>query len=222
MLLVLAATKIEMAAYCSSAIKDDHVKTAVCGVGPVESAVRTMEMLTRYNGQIRYVLNFGIGGAYLSESGEPLADLLDIVIAESEVLGDYGICYGTRIESFSEPELTEKTAFEMSSELNSYIGEGLIEQGIRVFRGKFVTVNAASGSTKRGLYLHKKFDATCENMEGAAIARCCDMFSIPMVELRSVSNFVEDRPGEPWKLKEACARSGTSAALVADRIKELL
>ena len=222
MLLVLAATKIEMAAYNSSAILDDHVMTAVCGVGPVEAAVRTMDILNRYSGQIRYVLNFGIGGAYLSESGEPFADLLDVVIAESDVLGDYGICFGTRIESFSESELSEKTAFAMSGKLNRYVGEGLTEQGIRVLSGKFVTVNAASGSTKRGIYLQKKFRATCENMEGAAIARCCDLFSIPMVELRAVSNFVEDRPGVPWKLKEACARSGTCAAIVAERLKELL
>ena len=222
MLLVLAATKIEMAAFNSAAIIDDQVLTAVCGVGPVESAVRTMETLYRYSGQIRYVLNFGIGGAYLSESERPLADLLDVVLADSDVLGDYGICYGTRIDSFSESELSEKTAFEMNSKLNRYVGEGLLKQGIRALKGHFVTVNGASGTTKRGIYLQKKFSATCENMEGAAIARCCDMFSIPMVELRTISNFVEDRPGVPWKLKEACAQSGSSAAIVAERIKELL
>ena len=93
---------------------------------------------------------------------------------------------------------------------------------LRVFSGPFVTVNGASGTAERGRFIKRRFKGICENMEGAAIARCCEMFALPMIEVRVVSNMVEDRPGEPWKLKEACSRSGYLASLIVHRLKDLL
>lgn len=223
MLLVLAATEFEMKDYISSAPKDnEQVLTEVCGVGPVEAAVRTMQILANHAERIKYVINFGIGGAYMEVRDTGRINVLDICLAEREVLGDYGVCFGNRVEPFTNPEVRSPIEFTMNDELLTCVRQELVDHNIDVFSGPFVTVNGASGSAERGRFLQKKYNAICENMEGAAIARCCEIFTLPMIELRAVSNMVEDRPGQPWKIMEASSRSGYVASCVVERLKGLI
>jgi len=58
----------------------------------------------------------------------------------------------------------------------------------------------------------------CENMEGAAVARVCREFGLPCLELRCVSNLVEDRDRSRWRLRDACAMAAEAAALVVAHI----
>ncbi len=223
MLLVLAATEIEMMSFTPFLPENDvRVMTAVCGVGPVEAAARVMRLLCNHAGEVQQVINFGIGGAYLSEPGEAGIDLLHVCVAESEVLGDYGVCYGNRVESFADPKMAGKTKFMLDNDLLSAARQKLTDAAIDFSSGSFVTVNGASGTADRGRFLKKKFNAICENMEGAAIARCCALYSLPMLEMRVISNMVEDRPGVPWEIKDACRRSGHVAALIVNALKERL
>jgi futalosine hydrolase len=53
-------------------------------------------------------------------------------------------------------------------------------------------------------------------MEGAAVARVCVQFGLPLLELRCISNLVEDRNLQNWQLKKASARCGEAAALVLE------
>jgi len=71
----------------------------------------------------------------------------------------------------------------------------------------FVTVNCCTGTILRGEFLQKKYDAGCENMEGAAVAMVCKNFNIPCVELRCVSNMVGDRDKSNWLLSEAIEKT---------------
>ncbi len=223
MLLVLAATEIEMMAFTSSVPKhDDRVMKAVCGIGPVEAAVRTMKVLGDHAGSIRQVVNFGIGGAYLPEAAGPEIEPLHVCLAESEVLGDYGVCFADRVESFADQGMTEKTTFTLDKSMFNTARQELLDSVIVFSSGTFVTVNGASGTAERGIFLKKKFNGICENMEGAAIARSCEIHALPMLEVRVISNMVEDRPGAPWRLEEACSRAGSIAAMLVDRLKERL
>ncbi len=223
MLLVLAATEIEMMAFTSSVPEnDDRVMTAVCGIGPVEAAVRTMKLLGDHADKIRHVVNFGIGGAYLPEAASPGIELLHVCLAESEVLGDYGVCFADRVDSFADREMTDNTRFTLDKNMLDTARQELLDRAIVFSCGVFVTVNGASGTAERGVFLRKKFNGICENMEGAAIARSCEMYALPMLEVRVISNKVEDRPGAPWRLEEACSRAGSIAAMLVDRLKERL
>jgi futalosine hydrolase len=40
-------------------------------------------------------------------------------------------------------------------------------------------------------------------MEGAAVAMVCNTFKVPCVELRCISNMVEDRDTANWMLEDA-------------------
>ena len=55
-------------------------------------------------------------------------------------------------------------------------------------------------------------------MEGAAAARVCAEHDVPLIEIRAVSNMVENRDPKKWKLSEACNRAGEAAALLLEEL----
>ncbi|MBI4710197.1 MAG: hypothetical protein HY759_03720 [Nitrospirae bacterium] len=73
----------------------------------------------------------------------------------------------------------------------------------KIKSGAFVTVSTSTGTNKRAKELEKRFNAICENMEGAAVAHVCAMYGIPMLEVRGISNIVEDRDRDKWDIKTA-------------------
>jgi futalosine hydrolase len=50
-------------------------------------------------------------------------------------------------------------------------------------------------------------------MEGAAVAQVCEQYQVPFLELRGVSNLVEDRDLSRWDLEGAAG--GVQQALMA-------
>jgi futalosine hydrolase len=189
-ILITAATDFELRAF-DQAGNAGHVLRLLTGIGPVETAYTLTAMLCRHSGQISAVINFGIAGAFPCSG----ASMLDICIAEQEVLGDLGLCLPEdRIERLSERGLTVKDTF--------------------------VTVSCASGTEDRARRLGRQFQGLCENMEGAAVARVCEAFQLPCLELRCVSNIAGERNRRRWRLHEACLKAGHAAAIAAAALKE--
>ena len=219
MYLVTAATRFEMEPF-RAACRQKGVHRLITGVGPVETAVRLMAWLHDFSGQCRGVLNFGAGGGYFDPGGKPAADLLDICLAEKEVFGDLGVYLDGRIERITGKGLEVPDSFVMDAEMLEVAARALRVRQIPFVRGNFVTVNCTSGTAVRGKALAKQHSAICENMEGAAVARVCREFNLPCLEVRCISNLVEDRDTSRWKLKDACRRSGEAAAAIIASLME--
>jgi futalosine hydrolase len=131
-------------------------------------------------------------------------------------LGDFGICYGDTVEPLRGESLPILDTFTLDSQLLAQ-AETLLSNGkVDYKRGPFVTVSCVSGSRQRGVLLARQHQALCENMEGAAVARVCQQFALPLLELRCISNLVEDRNLQNWQLKKACSRCGEVAALIVE------
>ncbi len=206
---------MEMRAFTRSCADAADFELLVTGVGLVETTFTLTSRLSRDPGNVQGIIHFGIAGAYL-RSEDDGAGMLDICLAEEEILGDLGICHQDRIESFIAPELGIRDRFFLDKRLLERATLFLQQNKIPYRPGRFVTVSCVSGTRKRGEMLADQFQALCENMEGAAVARVCVGFNLPCLELRCISNFVEDRNTGRWKLKEACRRAGEVAALVAE------
>ena len=69
--------------------------------------------------------------------------------------------------------------------------------------GPFVTVSQCSGVQGVGDALHARFNALCESMEGAAAAHICTLYNVPFLELRGISNLVENRQPARWDIPGA-------------------
>ncbi len=218
--LVIAATQFEMAAFNSVDIADkEHLQRLISGVGPLETGIALTRHLERHHKKIRSVVNFGIGGAYLSGRQEQLG-LLGVCLADREVFGDFGVCFDTRIEPFTEDDFPTRSVFQLDEALLRSARSALEENDLTPHIGTFVTVNCASGTRERGERLSASYGALCENMEGAAVARVCEEFGLPLVEVRAISNLVEDRPGSPWKTNQACERAALAAALILKKFQD--
>jgi futalosine hydrolase len=155
------------------------------------------------------VVNLGVAGGYILDEKGP--QLLDLYLAETETFGDLGICFPDRIEPLPE-DLTGTMRFRMDRELLTKACRICEVNAISVKIGNFVTVSGASATQARGEMLRSRFQAHCENMEGAAVARVCSEYSLPVLELRCISNLVEDRDLKRWRLQEACERAAWAAA----------
>ncbi|HHO47016.1 MAG TPA: futalosine hydrolase [Desulfobacteraceae bacterium] len=217
MVLVTAATDFEMQPF-ASACRLDGVSRLVTGIGPVETAVNLFSRLSCSDGEIGAVINFGVAGAYIQETGDKSPQILDICLAEKEIFGDLGICLDDRIERIAGPGLSTPVSFPMDPRLLAQAEQALTAGNISCFRGNFVTVGCASGTAGRGRMLARLYRGMCENMEGAAVARVCREFGLPCIELRCISNLVEDRDRSRWRLRDACAKAAEAAALVAAHI----
>jgi futalosine hydrolase len=210
MILLVAATEMET---LSLAGKKGGLPYAllVAGVGPLETAVRLTRRLCEGREDISLVLNFGVAGAY-ADSG---AGLLDICLAESEVLGDFGICRQEGVAPFA-GQLAEQGFFPLDARHLAWAWEILLRHDYLCKKGAFVTVNGVTATAKRGALLQAAHNGLCENMEGGAVARVCSEFSLPCLEVRCVSNMVEERDLANWQLAAAARKCGQAVSLLLD------
>lgn len=219
MILVVAATEMELRPFIKEmGLSRKGWETLISGVGPVETAVRLGRYLADGGRRIESVFNLGIAGAYIHPQPHPTMPLLSVCLAEREIFGDIGVCHGATIEYFPENLLVE-TVFSLDHSQLRRASHILEAHQVECYVGTFVTVNSVSGSLARGNFLQQSWDGICENMEGAAVARVCQEFNIPLVEMRVISNLVEDRDPSKWLLQESCERAGNVGALI---VKELI
>jgi len=199
MLLVTTATQNEIAPLARVLATADKVEYLVTGMGPVTTAATLSNYLTLHGSSIDGLLHIGIAGAYVGSG----ITVLDICMAQQEFLGDFGICMQDGIQDFDPGLLKNNMPLIFDNYLASRCKNILHDHGIEFKIANFVTVNCCTGTTKRGAFLRDKYGAGCENMEGAAVAMVCQIFAIPCVELRCVSNMVEDRDVSKWQLPGA-------------------
>lgn len=196
-----------------------------CGVGPTAAAATLAGYLARRAGEYAGVILGGVAGAYPAlphspegaaaqghvpcppAAGPGSAGLLDVCLATREVLGDFGIASPYGAEPFARPGLEADFIFPLDSPLLRLAREGLLRLGIPCHCGTFVTVNAVSATLERGQALAKRHGGLCENMEGGAVALVCRDYRLPLLEIRCISNMVEDRDPARWRLDEAIRRN---------------
>jgi len=90
--------------------------------------------------------------------------------------------------------------FAMDKKLSQFAIKASKDIGLKVHSGNFITVSQCSGTLKTGEIIRKRFNGICENMEGAAVAHICAKYAIPMIEIRGISNIIEDRDLKKWNI----------------------
>lgn len=214
MYLIASPTEIEIKKLKSSKRLKENFMFLTAGFGMVESALSLGYFLEK--NKVKGAVLFGVCGAYT----ETEVNILDICLAEKEFFGDLGVAKDEEIEYLTEDTLNLKYEFDLQNELLNKFKATLTDFKIPYKCGNFVTVNASSGTLKRGIFLRNRFSAICENMEGASLARVCEDYQVPLVEIRCVSNLVEDRDKSKWKLKEAIAKGTEALEEILPRVIE--
>ena len=190
-------------------IAGSSVILAATGIGKVNAASAVTAVLEHYESEL--LINTGCAGAY---AGGGLA-VGDLAMATVEVFGDEGVIAPDGWHSMEEigiPTLSRKgndyyNHFPMTRWAIDKAGHVAERNGTPLHQGVFVTLSTASGTSDRGAELFQRFGAVCENMEGAAVAQVAAFYGVDCMEVRGVSNLVEDRDLSRWDIPLAVERA---------------
>ncbi|MBF0515627.1 MAG: futalosine hydrolase [Nitrospirae bacterium] len=185
------------------------------GVGKVNAAIAASLVIEKYRPDV--VISMGIGGAY------PAADLAvgAVAVAQCEIYGDEGVMLDDdfltleeiAIPFYKNGAVEFFNTFPLDPKLTGQLYDTVSPLFKQVKTGPFITVSTCTGTKKRADDLTKRFDAICENMEGAAIAHTCAMFGTPAVEIRSISNIAADRDKDKWEITLASQIAGRAVIM---------
>lgn len=156
---------------------------------------------------VRGVIGFGVAGAY-DGSGLRVGD---VALASAAVYGDEGVeapegwmsTEGIGIPLLERGKERVFNQIPIDPALVQRAADALAAGGVHVRTGPFVTVSACSGTAARGAEVAARFGGMCEGMEGAAMAHVAAIYGVPFLEVRGVSNQVEDRDLSRWRLADA-------------------
>jgi futalosine hydrolase len=189
-------------------LAESRILLCIGGMGKVNAA-HAATILSRFNPAA--IVIFGIGGAYPSSS----AKIGDVVIAKEEIAGDEGVL---TLDGFKSTEYIGIPLLKTSASViyTTYPApESLAKHALQTLQanlhvnrnnvhlGTFVTLSTCTGTTARARDLEERYHGLCENMEGAAVAQVAALHNIPWIEIRGISNIVEDRDLEKWDIPSA-------------------
>ncbi len=188
--LLVAATTLEVEKTVTLFPK---IKTLITGVGVPETLYALSKEL--YQNNYDLIINAGIAGTF--DKNIPLGSVLEI---NKDRFADIGAQNGEDFLDIFELNLANANQFPYENGwlVNEYIS-GLLPLS------SALTVNKAHGNAKEIEYIHQKYKATLESMEGAAISFVCKMEGINYLQFRSISNVVEKRNRGAWNIPLAVA-----------------
>ncbi len=182
---------------------------ALTGIGKVNAGSVTTALLERFTPEL--LINVGCAGAY---PGSGLA-VGDLALATTEVLVDEGVMAPDgwhSLELIGIPAVARNGGqyfnhFPLTGWAQKKAAHVAKAAGLILHQGDFVTVSTVSGTAERGAELFRRFGGICENMEGGAVAQVALLYGIDCMEIRGVSNLVEDRDLSRWNMPLACERA---------------
>jgi futalosine hydrolase len=200
-----ARMKSDVFDYAEGSLGSVPVVICAGGVGKANAAATATALIERC--RPRLVINTGCGGAYLA-SGMSIGDL---AVASDECLGDEGVLTSEGwqdLKFMGIPVLIRGCRlYHNTIPLSKHPAEKALQlaecYGVRLMRGRFITVSTCSGTRRQGDELARRFRGICENMEGAAVAQVCLRYGISCLELRGISNLVDERDMKTWDIPRA-------------------
>lgn len=199
---------------------------AFSGPGKVNAAHAAAVLINRHAPSL--IFNLGVGGAYPS-SGLAVGD---VAVATRETYPDEGVLLADGLRTFetvgmplvrrggsawfNEFSIGDPRTNKVMEDNLPAIRKKFPEFGIQ--SGPFATVSACTGTTTRAREIEARFGVICENMEGCAIAQICAIYDVPFIEVRGISNIVEDRDRESWDIT---AGAGNCQSVALELLREL-
>ena len=168
-----------------------EIDVLVTGVGMVAMAASCSRALaeTRYD----FALNVGVCGSFDRALGP--ATVVHIV---SDRIAELGAEDGEHFLTIEELRLPGVASFSNASPPSNAALSALPAVTA-------ITVNTVHGNARSIADAARRFGPKVESMEGAAFMCACLMYSVPFAQVRAVSNAVEPRDRESWRIQEALA-----------------
>jgi futalosine hydrolase len=201
-ILVVAATELEVPLLKSGPRGRHHVDVLVTGVGMVATAAQSARCMAQTAYDLAF--NFGVCGSF-----DRAIQLGTVVHITSDRLSELGVEDDDRFVTMQEIGFdTEDAIINTSPPLNAVLRELPVVSGI--------SVNTVHGSGRTIAAVVERFDPQVESMEGAAFAYACAISGVPYAQVRAVSNIVERRNRDAWRLDVAIRNLNDVALRILD------
>ena len=204
--LLVAATSAEIMEICGQIEPykvteiGNNWSVLVTGVGIAPTVFHLTNVLGIDHFQL--VLNVGLAGAINRTIS--IGQTVNVIVDEfafwgSEDNGDFLSVFKSGLQSANEFPFTNEKLFPLKSDFGI--------PPIQKVSG--LTVQTVTGSLKSIDLLHQHYQSDVESMEGAAVFYVANQLKVPAVQLRSISNYVDPRNIENWKIQEALSSLST-------------
>ena len=173
--------------------KHYQIDILITGVGMVPTAVFTSVVLGKY--KYDAVINAGICGCFNTDIS--IGTVLNIV---SDCLPEPGAEDGEHFLSLIALKLLDQDEFPFSGGklINDSVFESKLLNNLLLATG--VTVNTVHGNAVSIQSFMKRQHVDVESMEGAAFMFSCKLHKTRHIQIRSVSNYIEDRDVTRWNV----------------------
>jgi len=173
--------------------KHFQVDILITGVGMVPTAVFTSIILSKY--KYDAVINAGICGSFNRDI--LIGKVLNIT---TDCLPETGAEDGEHFLSIIDLKLLDQDEFPFSGGklINDSVFESSLINGLLISTG--VTVNTVHGNDQRIAAFLSRHPVDVESMEGAAFMYSCKLNKVRNIQIRSVSNYIEDRDISKWDI----------------------
>jgi futalosine hydrolase len=179
--------------------KTDHysVKPLITGVGLMHTAFALQAELHAHRPD--FVLNVGIAGSF-----DPEIQLAQAVFVQKEFPGDFGALAPEGFLPAASIGLLQADEFPYTEA--GIVADVPFFKHDDLFKANSITVQQVSGTKESIRSMRETWpNAHIENMEGLAVYYVSKMMQVPCAAVRTISNRVEPRNRNNWKLKEAIA-----------------
>jgi len=204
-ILIVSATTAEIDSYASQLTSRAGVDVLVTGVGMVATAARCAQALAleRYD----VALNLGVCGSF-----DRALSPGTVVHVVRDRIAELGAEDGERFLTIHDLQLLDDDEFPFRAGklVNDAPPATAALDALPVVEG--ITVNTVHGNDRSIDEVARRFRPQVESMEGAAFMYACLVQGVRFAQVRAVSNIVERRNRDAWKLKEAIDNLGVAAA----------
>ncbi len=198
-ILLVAATQIELADILekygkgSFVLNGNRIVPLITGMGMVNTAYKLGKFFTK--NRFDLAINFGVAGSFTTDLQlEEVVEVVEECYADLGVLSETGF-EGMRAMGFVNFYANDKAYY------NTIRNPKPSNANIKKVSG--LTLNQISGSQNSIVELGKRWRyKQIETMESAAFFQVCLEEGIPFYAFRAITNYVEPRNKQKWKLQE--------------------
>lgn len=180
-----------------SGLKTLDLELLITGVGMVATAFSLGRHLAA--NQYDLALNLGIAGSF--DRGVVLGDVVEIT---EDTFAELGAEDGAEFIPIDKLGFGTGT-YRPSAKLSDFAGSDKLKTA------SAITVNTVNGNEASIERIIRRLNPQTESMEGAAFFYACNQMNLPCLQIRAVSNYVEKRNRDNWKIGPAIKNLNTFA-----------
>ncbi len=176
--------------------KDRNIDVLITGVGMVATAAWVTRTITQRN--YSCAVNVGICGSF-----DRNLKLGEVVRVHSDCMPELGAEDGADFISIYDMDLLSRHDFPFRNGVLEGSDAAAFGTLVQLKAVSGITVNRVHGSEDSISQIVQRHNPQVESMEGAGFYYACALGDVFAIQVRAISNYVERRNRNAWKIQEA-------------------